>query len=231
MLGQPMRPAAPQRGQTPQAPSARQRPAWGARMGARPQAPMGPPGQMKTAGPPMGSFNNLQIPGRPPVGGAPVGGAAMPQRPQMPMMPPSRGIPGGEMGGGDMSMGGPEDFRRRLQVQQAAGVFDKPQPQGPDPRAEMMANQQAIQSRMQQFQRPGPPQEMNSIQPPQMRPDAAAMQQKMLQANQMRDQFRMNNPDAMQGAPPEMGGRQMPDMAAMRERMLQMRGGGGGPVY
>lgn len=203
-LGQPMRPAPTQRGATPQTPSARPRPG----MGVRPAPPMrpGPPGQMQTAGPPMGSFNNLQIPGRPPIGqpmpGRVAGPAGPPGFDPRGAMPPPRGIPGGEMGGPMNNSN--QSPQQRMQIQQAAGVFDRPQP---------------------------PPQ-MQSIQPPQMGGiDPAMLQQKMAAANQMRDQFRMNNPAAMQGAPPDMGGRQMPDIAGMRERMMQMRGGGGGPVY
>ena len=215
-LGQPMRAAygAAQRKArpaTPQTPSAAPRPG----MGVRPAPPMrpgppGPPGQMQTAGPPMGSFNNLQIPGRPPIGmrppmdgpgGGKIAGPAGPAGWDPRGAMPPRGIPGGEMPGG--MGGGMNDLAQRLQVQRAAGVFDKPQPAGPDPREMAMARMAEMGGQFGGALGPkppmpqGPPPQMQSIQPPGMMP-----------------------PD-----------RQRPDMAAMRERMMQMQRGGGGPVY
>jgi hypothetical protein len=155
----------------------------------------------------------------------PFGGAI--QRPQ----PPAGGAPMAPppmMGGGDpIDRFGGGFNPQQMQVQRAAGVFDKPQ-MGPagDPRADMMAQMQAAQSRMGQFQRPAG--QMGSIGPPPgpgggMGPGGFDM----TQANQMRDAWRQQNPNPVMNQAP--AGRPMPDLGGAQDRMRQLmaaRGGG-----
>jgi hypothetical protein len=142
---------------------------------------------------------------------------------------PSRGIPGGEMGNMGLP-GGNMNPMQRMQVQSAAGVFDKPQAAGPDPRAEMMAQMQAAQARMGGMQKP--PGMMGSVAPPPgpgggMGPGGYDMQGGLAQANQMRDAWRQQNPNPVMNQAP--AGRPMPDLGGAQDRMRQLmaaRGGG-----
>jgi len=125
---------------------------------------------------------------------------------------------------------------QQLQVQQAAGVFDKPQmPMGQDPRQAMMAQMQAARGGIDRMGgRPIPPggAGMASIGQPM---DRNAMMQQMQGAvggaNQMRDQWNQANPNPVMNQMP--AGRPGADMGAMQSRMQQLLAarGGGGPVY
>jgi len=121
------------------------------------------------------------------------------------MMPPPmmdggfgvpRGIPGGEMD--DMGMGGGmNDIAQRMQVQRAAGVFDKPQMPGPDPRAAAMDRMQQMRGAMPQkpmMNSIGAPPMANSPAPggmPQGRqmPDMGRLQQLLASARGSQPQF------------------------------------------
>jgi len=131
-------------------------------------------------------------------------------------------------------MGGPQDFQNRMDVQRAAGVFDKPPmpqmggapPMG-DPRQAMMAQMQQAQARMGQMQKP--PGMMGSVGPPPgpgggMGPGGFDLQGAMQQANQQRDQWRQQNPNPAMNQLP--AGRQAPDMAGAYQQMMAARGGG-----
>jgi hypothetical protein len=154
--------APPSRGPMPLPPSAAPRP------GQLPAPPMMPGG---------GNFTRPQPPAGPPMGMPPpmMGGG----------FAPPRGIPGGEMPG-DMGMPGVPDFANRMQVQRAAGVFDKPQPMGPDPRAAALAqiqgrmgampNKQAMMGSIGQ-----PPPVANSPAPGRVMPDLGGANDRMRQ--------------------------------------------------
>jgi hypothetical protein len=221
MLGQPMAP--PQRGATQQTPSARPR---NPGMGVRPAAPgslppmrPAPPGQMQTAGPPIGAMQGLP-------GAAGRFGAGMNRFRQgmaeqnMPVRP---SMPSPDMGSQ------PPDIQRQLMAMHASA--DQQAQAGPDIQGAQQQMQQALAAsqarmgQMGQLQRPA----MQSIGPP---PPAAAgpggydqnrMQQVMQNANMQRDRF--NQANAMGGGAGTMQGRQMdPAMLQRIQQMRQMQG-------
>ena len=105
------------------------------------------------------------------------------------MMPPP------PMMGGDMGLDSPIVDRgypeQRLQVQHAAGIYDKPQPIGPDPRQAAMAQMQQARGAMGGMQKPmmgsigqPPPQGMppQGLPPGRQAPDMQARLQQLMAA-------------------------------------------------